>query len=151
MKHLRKTHPTHYQTIDREINHYLIKKTPIYKKKNVLLRKFLRDTTNQQHKRTLTQWSQRIKHREYTDTTDSQRVSNNTTTTRIKTGKMGVRFACNCVSNNTTTTRIKTCWRWCSYHQVEYQTIPQQQGLRQGSSASWKERSSIKQYHNNKD
>ena len=75
-----------------------------YIRKNVLLRKFFRDTTNQQHKRTLTQWSQRIKHREYTDTTDSQRVSNNTTTTRIK------------------TTPHHTCWP------SQNQTIPQQQG-----------------------
>ena len=105
VKHLRKTHPTHYQTIGREINRYLIKKTPIYKKKNVLLRKFLRDTTNQQHKRTLTQWSQRIKHREYTNTTGNQRVS-----------------------NNTTTTRIKTIFMLNAKLMIAYQTIPQQQG-----------------------
>ena len=39
-KHLRKIYPTHNQAINEQINCYLIKKTPICKKKIVLVRKF---------------------------------------------------------------------------------------------------------------
>ena len=57
-------------------------------------------------------------------------VSNNTTTTRIKTKKWQRCWLPLNVSNNTTTTRIKTRSRLPSMSTSQYQTIPQQQGLR---------------------